>query len=196
MKLRKLLIILLVVGLLVVYYILGADYREQRHKHAALASQVAGAAEQLALIPPLPTDLEQRQSIASANLDAEKNTFPAQMNSTLIVNTILKLAEATGVKAVPMITQPWAMESINDTNYPVFRMNIAAKGTFPQLADFLSRLETGEPGTLVIANLKVDRVIGLSGDEKKTDGIIEVDASLDIAVYARPSVTAPMDKVE
>ena len=110
--------------------------------------------------------------------------------------TVLKLAEATGVKAIPMITQPWATERVNETDYPVFRLNIAAKGTFTQLADFLSRLENGEPGTLVIVNLKVDHVTGLPGDEEKTGDIIEVDASLDIAVYARPSVTAPMDKVE
>jgi hypothetical protein len=196
MKFRKLLVIILVVGLLVVYYVLGTDYREQRHKHAALASQIAGAAQQLALIPPSPTDLEPRQAAASAGLDKEKNTFPAQMNSTRLVNAILKLAEAAGVKAIPMITQPWATASVNQTDYPVFRLNIAAKGTFTQLADFLSRLENGEPGTLVISNLKVDRVTGPPANEGETGDTIEVDASLDIAVYARPSVTAPIDKVE
>ena len=196
MKLRKILIILLVVGLLVVYYVLGTDYREQRGKNAALASQIAGAAQQLALIPPSPTDLAQRQAAASAGLDKEKNTFPDQMNSTRIVNAVLKLAEAAGVKAVPMSTQPWTTQTINRTDYPVFRLSIAAKGTFPQLADFLNRLENGEPGTLVIANLKVDRVTGPPANDGGDGDTLEVDASLNIAVYARPPVTAPIDKVE
>ncbi len=196
MKIRKLLVIILVVGLLVVYYVLGTDYREQRSKNAALASKLAAAAQQLAQTTPPPIDLEQRQAAASAGLDKEKNTLPARMNSTRIVNAILKLAEATGVKAVPMVTQPWATESVNRIDYPVFRVNIAAKGTFPQLADFLNRLETGEPGTLVIANLKIDRVTGPPGDEAETGDIIEVESSLDIAVYARPLFTVPNDKVE
>jgi hypothetical protein len=196
MKYRKLLIIILVVGLLVVYYVLGTDYREQRQQKAALAAQIAGAAQQLALIPPPPTDLEPRQAAASAGLDMEIKSFPTRMNSTWIVNAILKLAEATGVKAVPMITQPWATERVNQTDYPVFRLNIAAKGTFTQLADFLNRLENGEPGTLVISNLRVERVTGPPGDEGETGDTVRVDTSLDIAVYARPSLTARIDKVE
>jgi hypothetical protein len=195
MKLGKIPIILLVVGLLAGYYVLGTDYREIRHKYAALASQIAGEGQQLALIPPAPTDLGLRLDAVRSNLDMEINTFPAQLNTTLIVNDILKLAEATGVKAIPLITRPWATESVNQTDYPVFRLNLAVKGTFAHLSDFLNRLENGEPGTLVITDLKIDRVTGLPVAEETGDAT-EVEGSLDIAVYARPSVNAPVDKVE
>jgi hypothetical protein len=188
MKLKRLLVIILVTGLLAAYYILGTDYGAQRRQKAALASQITVATQQLAQIPPPPTDLDTRLAAASAELDTVQNAFPGQLNSTLIVNAILKLAEETGVKAVPMVTQPWSTESVNEIDYPVFRLNVAIKGTFAQLADFLSRLENGEPGTLVITDFKVDRITGPPADEGETDDAAPVDASLDIAVYARPGV--------
>jgi hypothetical protein len=196
MKLRQLLVIILVVGLLVVYYILGTGYRQQRHKNAELAAQITAAAEQLALIPAPPANIEQQQATANFTLNKELNSFPDNINSTQIVNAILKLAEAAGVKAIPMATQPMATEGVNGINYPVFRLNIAVKGTLAQLTVFLSRLETGEPGTLVVSNLAIDRVLGASANETETGNNFEIEGSLDIAVFARPSITARIDKVE
>jgi hypothetical protein len=196
MKLRKLLVVLLVLGLLAVYYILGTGYRDKRLENAALASQIAAATQQLALIPPPPADLDQRLATANSSLEKEKNSFPARMSTTRVVNDILRLAEAAGVKAVPLITQPWVTENINQANYSVFRLNLTAGGTYAQLGDFLDRLENGEPGTLVITNLKVERVNGASGDENPGGATAGVEASLDIAVYAQPPAGVPVDKVE
>jgi hypothetical protein len=147
---------------------------------------LAGATQQLAQLSPPPADLAQRQAAASANLDMEKSVFPAQLNSTQIINVILKLAEATGVKAIPMITQPWTTVSVHQTDYPVFRLNIAANGTYAQLADFINQLENGEPGTLVIEDLKVVRTIGVSSNETEAGDTLPVDAALSIAIYGRP----------
>jgi Tfp pilus assembly protein PilO len=195
MKVRQWLVIVLVIGLLVVYYLLWTDYRDQRQNNTALASQIAGATQQLALIPPATTDIEQRQAAASAARDSLLNSYPAQLNSTQIVNAILKLALDTGVKAVPMSTQPWAMESVNETSYPVFRLQLNIKGTYTQLADFLYRLENGEPGTLAFGNLMIERTgkVPLQGNE--TIDNIQVDANLDIAIYARPSLSGTSRKV-
>jgi hypothetical protein len=186
MKFRKLLVIILVAALLAVYYLYGTDYRERRHNNAALTSQIAGASLQLAQIPPSPADIKQRQAAASANLDKEKSAFPAQLNSTQLVNVILKLAETTGVKAIPLITQPWTTVTVNETDYPVFRLNIAANGTYAQLIDFINRLETGEPETLVIGGLTVVRVTGLSANETETGDARPLDANLSMAIYGRP----------
>jgi len=183
MKFSRLLVIILVVGLLAAYGILGTKYGERQRQKVALASQIAGVTGQLALILLPPADLEQRQTAAAAALDSVINAFPATSNSTWIVNTVLKLAEATGVKAVPMATQPWTVESVHQIDFPVFRLNVAVKGTFTQFTDFVSRLETGWPETLVIAELRVETVPGPVANE--------VDASLDIAVYARPAVPEP-----
>lgn len=195
MKLRKILIVVMVVVLLAVYYILGTDYLRQHHKNAALASQISAAAQQLAQIPPTPADPEQRQKAASAGLEAVINAFPALPNSTRIVNDILQLAEATGVKAIPMITQPWTVASVNQTEYPVFRLNIAVKGTYAQVAEFIDRLENGEPTTLVIADLTMENATEPSLNESDTGDNLSVDAVLNVAIYARPLVVKPAAKV-
>ncbi len=193
----KVLVIVLVVGLLAVYYFLGTDYRDKRRQQAALDSQMAGAAQQLAQIPPAPTDLEQRLAAANITLERAKNAFPAPLDSTRIVNAVLKLADETGIKAVPLITQPWSIENFNEVDYPVFRLNIAASGTFAELTDFINRLENGETETMVIVDLKVDRITGTPAGEGETGAGIPVDASLDIAVYARPQVTeSPPEVIE
>jgi Tfp pilus assembly protein PilO len=196
MKFRRLFVIILVAALLAVYYIYGTDYRERHNNNAALASQIAGATQQRAQITSPPADLEQRQAAASVSLDTEKNAFPAQLNSTRIVNAILQLAEATGIKAIPMVTQPWTTESVNETNYPVFRLNIAAKGTYVQLADFINRLENGEPATLVIGDLTVVRVTGLSSGKTGAGDTMAVDATLNIAIYGRPFFAEQTLKVD
>jgi hypothetical protein len=196
MKFTKLLVIILVAGMLVVYYILGTGYSEQRRQKAALTAEIAGATQQLALIPLTPTDLEHRLAAAGADLDTARNAFPTQLNSTRIINAILILAEESGVKAVPVITQPWSMVSVNEVDFPIFRLNVAVKGSFTRIANFISRLENGEPETMVIGDLKVDRVAGPPADESETSVGLTVEASLDIAVYARPPIPGPSDEVE
>jgi hypothetical protein len=188
MRLRRLLTVVLVLCLLAIYYFIGTDYRKQRRENAALASQISGATEQLAQIPPPPADLAQRQAVATADLQAALNVFPAQLNSTRLVDGILKLAEASGVRAIPVITQPWTAVSVNGTDYPVFRLNIDVKGTYAQVAVFISLLENSEPATLVIEDLTMERVEGSSASENDTTDAVPVDAVLNIAVYARPTV--------
>jgi hypothetical protein len=194
-KLTKALVITLVVGLLVVYYFLGTGYAEKHRQQAALTSQIAEAARQLAQIPPAPPDLEPRLAAAGDALEQAKNAFPAPPDSILIVRAVLRLADETGVKAVPLIMQPWSMENVNKVDYPVFRLNISARGTFTRLTDFINRLENGEPETLVITDLNLDRTTDPPAAGGETGDEITIEASLNIAVYARPQVTEPSPEV-
>jgi hypothetical protein len=196
MKLKTMLSILLVVGLFTGYGILLTDYRNLHQDNAALTSQIAAAGQQLALIPPAPSDLSLRLEAARAALEGEKDSFPAQLNSTRIVNDILNLGETTKVKTIPLSTRPWAAESANQTTYPVFRLSMALNGTFVHLSDFLDRLENSGSGTLVITNLKIDSVTGPPADEGETGDALDVSCDMDIAVYARPSLTGEMKEAE
>jgi hypothetical protein len=196
MKSRKLLLILLVLGLLAAYYILGTGYRNKRLENAVLSSQIAVANQQLALIPLPPADLDLRLATANSSLEKEKNSFPTRMNTTRLINDILRLAEAAGVKAVPVITQPWVTVTINQVDYSSFRLNVTASGRYAQVADFLGRLENGEPATLIITNLKVEHVTGAAGGENTDVASARVEANLDIAIYARPPTADTADKVE
>jgi hypothetical protein len=188
---RQILIIILAAILLAAYYSIGTGYLKQRHEYVALASQITGATGKLAEIPPPPADLDQRLADAQANLDAVKNSLPGQMNSTAMVNSILEIAEGVGVKAIPLVTQPWTTQSIGDHDYSVFRFGVSATGTFTQLANFLKQLETGELDTLVIENLSLYRIPEPAGAGNE----IPVKADLEIAVYARPFTTTQPGKV-
>jgi hypothetical protein len=184
-KTRKLLIVILAVALLAVYYLLGSDYLKQRHEHEALASEIAGANRTLSEIPAPPADLEQRLTDAQAGLCTANETLPEPLNSTRIINVILRLADETGVKAIPLVTQPWTVESIGEVNMSVFRLNIAVKGTFSQVSGFLDRLENGETETLVMEYATIDSITAPFGGEGVQDDTAQVDARFDIAVYSR-----------
>jgi len=181
----KLLIVLLIIILLVAYYLFGMDYIKQREQHEALTSQIADATQTLLQIPKLPRDLEQRLAAARASLAAEQSAFLGKMNSTQIINTILKLADDCEVKAIPLVTQPWSMEDIGEHGYYVFRLNLAVGGSFSQLVTFVSKLENGEVKTLVVEDLRVTRVSEQSEEESVSEAIIPVTASLDLAIYTQ-----------
>lgn len=185
MKTRKLLIILLIAALLVVYYLLGTDYMKQRQEHEALASQINDATVTLAQMPEPPTDLELRLAAAQDSLDTAKSSFPGRMSSTLIVNSILRLAEECEVKAIPLVTQPWTTEALSDYNYSVFRLNVAVTGTFTRLVSFISKLENGELKTLIIEDISVTRVAELPEAVSAPEGI-PVNARLGVAIYTQP----------
>ncbi len=185
MKTRKLLLVLLCAVLLVVYYLMGTDYLKQQQEREVLASQIAEATQALAQIPAPPADLEEQLAAAQTSLEGIRNSFPSKLNSTRIINTILKLADEVGVKAIPLITQPWAIESVSDYDYFVFRLNIAVTGTFAQLVSFLNQLENGELETLIVENFRVSRVTESSGAESTPGDNTQVNASLDIAIHSQ-----------
>ena len=196
MKTRKLLIIILAVALLAVYYILGSDYLKQGRENEALASQITEATHILAQIPPPPADLEQRLIAARTGLETVNNTLPDKLNSTRIIDAILRLADDIGVRAIPLVTQPWTTESVNGEDYSVFRVHIAVTGTFTRLSSFLSRLESGELETLVMEYLTVDSVTGPFRGEGVYASMLQVNAGLEIAVYSLPPATEIEDEGE
>ncbi len=178
--------------LLVVYYLMVTDYLKQRRESKTLASQIAETTQQLENIPPPPADLEQRLNMAQSDYELAKNAFPERLNTTNIINGILKLAENVGVKAIPLVTQPWLVESISSENYSVFRLSVTATGTYSKLADFISQLENGEPGTLVIESIVIELIPEISGEE----GMKIYEARMEIAIYARPPAANEPEKVD
>jgi len=193
-KKGKLLIILLIVALVVAYYLFGTGYLKLRQENEALASEITSVTGNLMLIPSPPADLEQRLAAAQAALSATKNAFPEKLNTTQIVNTILELADDVGVKAIPLVTQPWTTESINEHDYSVFRFDVVVRGTSEQLAGFLRRLEHDEIETLVIENLSVNKENEASVKVSISKAATRINASLSIAVYAQSPVAEPEEK--
>jgi hypothetical protein len=187
-----LLITVLVLVLVAVYYITVTDYLKQHRENKILASQTNEMTQMLAQMPPTPADLEQKLKAAQSDFKATQESLPDRPNTTKTVDFILKLAETTEVKAIPLETQPWDIERVSGYDYPVFRLSISASGTYANLANFINQLESSELKTLIIESLSVERAADKSGEE----GTIPVEAKLAIAVYARPPVGDETGKAE
>jgi len=181
----KLLVALLIIILLVAYYLFGTGYLKQQGEQETLTSQLADATQTLAQMPEPPDDLEQRLEAAQARLSAAEHSFPASLNSTRVINTILKQAGSCGVKAIPLITQPWSMEKVGEHNYYVLRLNVAASGSLAQLLAFTDKLEKGEFGTLIVEELSVTRLTEET-EGSVTGEAMPLSASLDLAIYTQP----------
>lgn len=171
----KLIIACLFVALVAAYGLMGMDYLKQHKEQAALASAITGVTQKLAQTPQATQNLEQKLAAAQASLAAAQNVFPGNLNSTQVIDKILKLADERQVKAIPLATKPWSPES--GKGYPVFRLHMTVEGGFSQFVDFISRLEKADFATLVIENLSVTR---------RTRQIEEksISASLDVAIYS------------
>jgi Tfp pilus assembly protein PilO len=176
----KLLATIFVVSLVMVYAVLGMSYLKQLREHGALASQIDEVSQTLSEIPQPPQDLEQRLAEAQTLLAAEQSTFPSTINTTQLINTVLALASSCGVKATPMVTQPWSTETVGQHTYPVLRLTVAVEGSFSQLATFASQLENGDYDTLVMENLNITR-----STVESEEGTTPITGNLKLAVYAR-----------
>ncbi len=185
MKTRKALITILILALLVVYYIIGTDYLKQRDQKESLTAQISETNAALSLIPQPPADLDEQLAAAQDSLESLKDTLIIDTNVTRIVNSILRLADEIGVKAIPLSTQPWILERVSNQDYAVFRIDIEVTGNYSQMVSFLYRLENGEPMTLVLEDLKVEKVTGSFLLESPVEG--PVDAKIGIVVFAPPA---------
>lgn len=187
MNTRRVLVIILVIALLVVYSLIFTDYQKQRNQQDTLEGQIAETAQALALVPQPPTDLGERLATARDNLEAVKAVFGIDTNYTHLINRILQQADESGVKAIPLSTQPWAVETVSRQDYSVFRIDIEAIGNYAQLADFLKRLENEAPETLIIEYLNYERAPGSSLMENDAAGALPINARIKIAVYTNYS---------
>ena len=184
----KLLVIPLIVVLLVVYAYFGMGYLKQRDEQEGLASQITEVTQLLREVPQPAQDLEQRLEAARAGLAAEQSLLPGKINSTEIIDIVLRLADECGVKAIPLTTERWSAVKIGEYSYSVFRLDVVVQGYFSELVDFLGTLENGELETLIVEDLSVVRIDEDSGEETVSEEITSVTASLALVVYAQSVV--------
>jgi hypothetical protein len=177
---RKLLIVLLALALLAGYYVLGTGYLHQQQEQAALAAGISAARQGLAQLPPRPDDLDRRLEEALVAEKAAEEDLPGRLNTTQTLDAILRLAEDNGVKAVPLVTQPWLTETIGGYEYSVFRLDLTVSGDYSRVAAFLAALETVSLQTLVVDYLRLARTDGPPPVGEP------VEAGLQVAIYARP----------
>ncbi len=179
-------IVVAVVILVTVASFFGLDYKKQREEQALLAGQMADASNLLSLLPRPPQDLEQRLVEVQQSLATEMEAFPSGTDSTRVINYILKEADRLEIKAIPLLTQPWAVENVGKHDYHVFRLNLAAEGSLAQLTDFVTELESGTYKTLILEELTVSRdsAQAIQGQNIAPESV-PVAADINLAFYAR-----------
>jgi hypothetical protein len=174
---KTLLIILAVVTLALfgAYYVLGTGLVKQRHDNQALASQLDEKSSELSRILTPSQNLDAKLAEAQQNLADAIGIIPTDLSSTLVINDILKLAEACEVKAVLLTANPWTDVS-NEQGYRVFKITISLEGDFDKVHFFLHQLENVEFESIIIEGLNVSR------DNSDSD---MVHANLSLAIYSR-----------
>jgi len=176
MKSWKWLIAIIIIALLAGYYVFATGLLKEHRRNGDLTSQLNNLTEELAAIPPASTDLEERLSAARADQAAAENAFSGETNDTRIVDSVLRLAEAVGVTAIPLATRPWTIELIDGNNYSVFYVTFSVTGDFPHMQSFIQGLEISEIKTLAIKRLQ------LAAPPAESGGGLTAD--IDIAVYS------------
>jgi Tfp pilus assembly protein PilO len=153
---------------------------KQRQEHSVLTSRIADARQTLAQLPVPAQNLEERLAAAEVRLSDAQRSFPTRLNSTQVINDILKLANRHNITAIPLVTKPWSTEKVRQHDYQVFRLNLALAGSYSQLVTFVSELEEGDYETLIVEDLSVTRA-----NEQSEKGTIGITASLELAIYTQ-----------
>jgi hypothetical protein len=186
MKAWKWLTVIIIITLLAGYYIFATGLLKENRRHSDLLAQMDSQTGVLAAMPDTTTDTEARLSAARAELAAAVNAFSGEADDTQIVNSVLRLAEASGVKAIPLSTLPRALEQIEGNSYNVFYITFSVTGDFPHLQSFIRGLETSEINTMAMKNLL------LSVRDSAEPGAI-ITSEIDVAVY---TLVLPVEQVE
>lgn len=162
-------------SMFVAYYFLGTSVVKKRHDNKALASQLAVKSDELAQMLKPSQDLDARLAEAEEYLADAISAIPTELNSTLVINDILKLAEACQVKAVLLTAGPW---TAGDTKqgYHVFKISMSLEGNFTNVHFFLDQMENVEFKTIIVEGLTVTQVDTTSG---------AVNVNLSLAIYSR-----------
>jgi Tfp pilus assembly protein PilO len=171
-------LVIAIIGLLAAHYFLWMGYLRERQGQAALTDNITRTAATLAQTSQPPPDLEQQLAEAEAGLAAAQSDFPRDINSTRLINAILRLADDCQVRAIPLVTKPWTRENTGQ-GYDVFRLSVVVRGSFTQVTSFVSQLKDIGFASLVIENLSV------TADGPSAGGTAPVIADLNLAIYAQ-----------
>ena len=179
---NKIAIILISAVLLVVFGLLAMDYIKQGPEQERLLSEIEEVDQSREALPEPSTAFSELLAVVQANLLAEYETIPDEISSSDVIDTILSLAQEIGVKAIPLITQPWMDQHIGENTYRIFRINVEIKGLFSQVREYVSRLESGGFNTLIVERLVID----VEDEEVYAGEATPVEASLDLAIFTQP----------
>jgi hypothetical protein len=179
---KKIIIATITVILLIAFARWGTDFVQARvvdsanSKKTEITKQIDAVKKVMAAIPAPDTQLMRKLAQLEMEQKEEGNAIPATMDSALVINSILELANSCNVTAVPLETTDWIATG---EHYMVYTLQISVKGEYEKITNFIDRLENELFDTLIINNLEFSG--GLKPDP---DGEPDT-ASLHVAIYTR-----------
>jgi hypothetical protein len=141
----------------------------------ALTLEIDKVNKSIAKVPAPDTQLPLKLAQLEREVKQESNSIPQKMDSTLVINAVLELAQSCNVTVTPIQTVDWSM---NDENFRVYTINLQVEGSYEEIVGFTGRLENELFANLIIVNLDISG--GLEPDSDTGPDI----ASLTVSVYA------------
>ncbi len=183
-KLTPLAVLIALIALVAVAYIgVGVSFVRQRSDKEVLSSQV-GMAEGVLVAAASSRqqldDLQSRLQTAQQQLAFAQGAFPSQLDSSVIVETVLAHATASQARVLRATTKPPVVQMQGEGTYTVLSATFDIEGGLGQLIAFLARLEGESSATFGIKSLAV----------KETAGVYTLN--IEVLAYARqPTEQAP-----
>jgi len=119
-------------------------------------------------------DLQKKMDTQQSTLDELAHRFLTDAQATDILNNLYQYASDSQVEIASLQTQPSPPEEEQKESYAVKEYRLEAKGTLPNLVDFVSRIKEAAFESFVMTNVNV-----AEGEEQHT-------LSMDIALYSSP----------
>jgi hypothetical protein len=156
---------------------------EQKRQQAELATAIMEAQRALATLPKPAGDLDKQLVAARARLAAAESLLPPDIDGTLVIDTILRLASNSSTTAVPLGTTPWRDVKVQQHTFRTMGLNVSASGDMSNIVKLIRSLEGTEFATLTIDELSITRA--KPKDIPEGVGGVPVTAVLNLSLYAR-----------
>lgn len=181
-----------IVILMVVSVVFLLKYYNSQGTQTILASERVAARDSLDRFDEF-TSLQEKLSIAEAELAIRQNAFPSQVKGPETINTVIRLAEESGLTVSVISSVPRKNEQIDDHTYSELSMQIQVVGTLGALRNLISELESGAIKASRLDKLSITGIEELSQENRgfgsperaSADSRYRLIASIDISMFAR-----------
>jgi Tfp pilus assembly protein PilO len=152
---RSELTVILFVILVVAYLIFTVIYINQRQDQKAVRADIKVAEKLLGESEAHRSSLEQQLTGVEAELDANTVLFTSDLTSTLVLDDVLELGQASQVRIVSTRSQLASDKQVGEHTFTVLPFYVRAVGEFSQLMAFVDRLEKETFDTLLMKSMKI-----------------------------------------
>jgi hypothetical protein len=138
----KLLILALVICLTVVFVYELTGYLKDSRARNILLQQINTSAETLRVFPPSSLDVltVQQEKALRENQSVKPTISGSSIDSTEIINSVLKAADGHNLAADPINTEQWMKRTVGSSTYSFLPLNLTVTGKLRDIILFINTL--------------------------------------------------------